>query len=79
MKSFDDSFDFWIEHQKKMVQRIIELSLDVNKNPEKYSREYQQVYGTLEVEDYHEVSSKALRTLKIKIKEQFEEFLKRGP
>ena len=79
MKSFDDSFDFWIEHQKKMVQRNIELSIDVKKNPEKYSREYQQVYGTLEVEDYHEVSSKALRTLKIKIKEQFEEFLKRGP
>tara|TARA_Y100000114_G_C11571560_1_gene236658 strand:+ start:224 stop:565 length:342 start_codon:yes stop_codon:yes gene_type:complete len=77
MKSFDDSFDFWVEHQKKMVQRIIELSLDVNKNPEKYSREYQQVYGTIEVEDYHEISTKALRSLKSKIKEQFEQFLKR--
>tara|TARA_B100001093_G_scaffold170426_2_gene163259 strand:+ start:4754 stop:5101 length:348 start_codon:yes stop_codon:yes gene_type:complete len=77
IKEFDDAFDFWVEHQKNTVQKIIEVSLDVNKNPQKYSREYQEVYGTLEVEDYHEVSSKALRTLKTKIKNQFEEFLKR--
>tara|TARA_R110002153_G_scaffold20638_3_gene69829 strand:+ start:12099 stop:12446 length:348 start_codon:yes stop_codon:yes gene_type:complete len=77
LESFDNMFDFWIDHKKRIVKDIIEISLEVNKEPEKYSEEYREIYGGIQLEDYEINSNKALMSLKIKIKDEFKEFLEK--
>ena len=78
MDNFEICFNSWAGKQKEITQKILELVVDMNENPDDYSEAELLLYGGIEPEDYQVIMNKAMNMLKLEIKDELEKFLKQG-
>ena len=66
--------DFWAKSKNPVLEEVISKTLEVRASPEKFSEYEQEVFGSIDPEDYQIQFQKAVAYMKKDVKDLFEQF-----